>query len=128
MQQSQTSAGARGVTISPGRSVAASREAFAPWCFSGGKRIFDIFVSAIALSVVWPLMLVVAVAVKLASPGPAFFRQQRVGKDATSFELLKFRSMHVGAERLGPGITSSNDLRIFAVGRVLRRWKLDELP
>jgi lipopolysaccharide/colanic/teichoic acid biosynthesis glycosyltransferase len=64
----------------------------------------------------------------MSSPGPALFRQVRVGKQGRYFQLLKFRSMKLAAEQMGPRITCQNDPRIFPVGRVLRRWKLDELP
>jgi lipopolysaccharide/colanic/teichoic acid biosynthesis glycosyltransferase len=76
----------------------------------------------------WPIFLLVAVCVKITSPGPVLFRQIRVGLNGRQFQLAKFRSMDVAAHRLGPGITSQNDPRIYPLGRLLRKWKLDELP
>ena len=85
-------------------------------------------IASSVLLATWPIMLVVAAAIKLSSRGPVFFRQNRVGKNGRPFELMKFRSMRVAAERLGPGITSQDDPRVFPLGRLLRKWKLDELP
>jgi lipopolysaccharide/colanic/teichoic acid biosynthesis glycosyltransferase len=73
-------------------------------------------------------MAVVAVLVKLDSPGPAFFRQQRVGKSGKLFNIVKFRTMVINAEELGPQVTSSDDKRMTRLGRVLRATKIDELP
>jgi lipopolysaccharide/colanic/teichoic acid biosynthesis glycosyltransferase len=85
-------------------------------------------IAFLGLAALWPVLLLVAAIVKLSSPGPALFRQLRIGKRGRSFQLLKFRSMQVAAERLGPRITCQNDSRIFPAGRILRKWKLDELP
>jgi lipopolysaccharide/colanic/teichoic acid biosynthesis glycosyltransferase len=93
-----------------------------------GKRVFDFVVALLVLLVAWPLILLVGLAIKLSSTGPIFFRQKRVGKDGRLFELVKFRSMRASPERSGPGITREGDSRIFPVGRLLRNWKLDELP
>jgi lipopolysaccharide/colanic/teichoic acid biosynthesis glycosyltransferase len=90
--------------------------------------MFDVIVASILLALLWPVLLLVAVAVRLSSPGPAFFRQTRVGQQGRQFHLLKFRSMRVSAERCGPGVTRQGDPRILPFGRVLRQWKLDELP
>jgi lipopolysaccharide/colanic/teichoic acid biosynthesis glycosyltransferase len=92
------------------------------------KTMFDRVVSAIALIVLAPLMLAIAVWIKLASPGPILFRQVRIGKDARPFTLLKYRSMTPGADRLADNVTPRDDPRITRVGRALRRWYLDELP
>jgi lipopolysaccharide/colanic/teichoic acid biosynthesis glycosyltransferase len=100
----------------------------APWCSSAGKRAFDLTFAALGLFVFLPLMAVVAGAIKLSSRGPALFRQQRVGRGGKRFQVLKFRSMHVHADRCGPGITRENDPRIFPLGRLIRKWKLDEFP
>lgn len=94
----------------------------------GGKRILDFSVAAVALSILSPLLLVIAVAIKVTSPGTVFFRQQRVGLHGSVFSILKFRSMVSGAENRGAGITSSGDARVTAIGRILRKTKLDELP
>jgi lipopolysaccharide/colanic/teichoic acid biosynthesis glycosyltransferase len=93
------------------------------------KRAFDIVVSTLALVALSPLMALVALAIKLDSPGPAFFRQERLGKDAQVFKIWKFRSMVVGAETMGAGLNvTEKDPRITSVGHVLRRFSLDELP
>ncbi len=92
------------------------------------KTMFDRVVSAIALIVLAPLMLAIAVWIKLASPGPILFRQVRIGKDARPFRLLKYRSMTPGADRLAGNVTPRDDPRVTRVGRALRRWYLDELP
>ena len=75
-----------------------------------------------------PLLLIIAVAVKLGSPGPVLFRQQRVGELGREFEILKFRSMTVNAEQKGPAVTAMGDSRVTGMGAILRRTKLDELP
>jgi lipopolysaccharide/colanic/teichoic acid biosynthesis glycosyltransferase len=93
-----------------------------------GKRAFDIIVSAAALVALFPLLAIVAVAVRLDSPGPILYRATRVGCGGHIFKLCKFRSMIANADRYGTGITSAGDVRITRVGRVLRRTKLDELP
>ena len=92
------------------------------------KRLFDVVVASMVLFVLLPVMAVVAIAVRLDSPGSVIFRQQRVGLRERHFELLKFRSMVVGARQLGSYSTSSNDTRITPVGRFIRRTSLDELP
>jgi lipopolysaccharide/colanic/teichoic acid biosynthesis glycosyltransferase len=93
-----------------------------------GKRILDFSVAAVALSFLSPLLLVIAVAIKVTSPGTVFFRQQRVGLNGSHFSILKFRSMVPRAENRGAGITSSGDARVTAIGRILRKTKVDELP
>jgi lipopolysaccharide/colanic/teichoic acid biosynthesis glycosyltransferase len=89
------------------------------------KRAFDIMVSGTLLVIAAPVMIVAAVAVRRSSPGPAIFRQQRVGRDGRSFDILKFRTMRTAA---GREITVGADDRITPVGATLRKWKLDELP
>ena len=112
-----------------GRSQACGAEPpISPWCASEWKRAFDIAIVSLLLALTWPIFLLVAAAIRLASPGPVLFRQVRVGLDGKQFQLVKFRSMHVAADRLGPGITGQNDPRIYPLGRLLRKWKLDELP
>lgn len=93
------------------------------------KRIFDIVVATAALLAMAPLMLLIALAVRSTSPGPALFRQWRCGLHAHPFELLKFRTMgHVSTTESAPRITRSGDRRITPLGKWLRKWKLDELP
>ena len=92
------------------------------------KRTFDFLASSLGLCLLSPLFLVVAIAIRLDSPGPVFFRQDRVGKDGKNFLICKFRSMVANASAIGPLITTSGDARITRVGRFLRRTKLDELP
>ncbi len=94
------------------------------------KRVFDLWVSMLGLLLLAPLMLVMALAIKLDSPGPVFYRQQRVGRHGVPFRIHKFRTMtHEpdGANPAGPQITVGADARITRVGAVLRRHKLDEL-
>ncbi len=88
----------------------------------------DIVSSGIALVLLSPLILTIAILVKLTSPGPAFFKQIRVGKDRREFPLVKFRTMKVNADRTGPLVTVGGDSRITTLGRFLRRTKIDELP
>lgn len=92
------------------------------------KRVFDFVSSGVGLIVLSPVFVVTAIAVHLNSRGPVFYRARRVGQYGKEFHLYKFRSMVVGADQKGPGITSAGDNRITAVGRFLRRTKLDELP
>jgi lipopolysaccharide/colanic/teichoic acid biosynthesis glycosyltransferase len=92
-----------------------------------GKRLFDIAVSATALLVLAPILLAIMLAEWL-SPGPAFYRQQRVTLYGERFEILKFRTMVVGADRMGSNVSPAGDPRVTRLGRFLRRWYLDELP
>ncbi len=85
--------------------------------------------TSLGLLVLSPLLFVLAVAVKLSSRGPVLYRQARVGRDGREFDMLKFRSMRIGAEeQTGPVWTVADDPRVTGVGRLLRRWSLDELP
>lgn len=88
--------------------------------------MFDCAVAALALVLLSPLLLVVALAVRFSSPGPVLFRQTRMGRAGRSFEILKFRSMH--STRTGPAVTRVGDARLTPIGGFLRRAKLDELP
>jgi sugar transferase (PEP-CTERM system associated) len=93
------------------------------------KRVFDVVVSALLLLLAAPVMLLAALAVILESPGPAIYRQQRVGRLGATFEILKFRSMRLDAERDGtPRWAAAKDTRVTWVGRFLRRSRIDELP
>lgn len=92
------------------------------------KRLFDIAFAALTLLLLCPLLLAIALWVRLDSPGPVFFRQQRVGRGGRLFGIYKFRTMHTDAEALGPQITVGEDARITRAGAWLRRSKVDELP
>lgn len=92
------------------------------------KRAFDILFSVAALLALLPVLIVVALWVKLDSAGPVFFRQVRVGWRGQPFRIYKFRTMRTDAERIGPQITIGPDSRITRPGRFLRKYKLDELP
>lgn len=92
------------------------------------KRLFDICVAATALVCAAPVLLILALWVRLDSPGPILFRQQRVGRGCQPFEMLKFRSMVADAPAKGPHFTAKGDPRITGSGRVLRKTSLDELP
>lgn len=93
------------------------------------KRVIDVAVAGVLLLVSLPLMALIALAIKLTSPGPVFYLQERVGKDEKTFLLCKFRTMVENAEaKTGPVLASKNDPRITTVGRILRATRLDELP
>ena len=92
------------------------------------KRGFDVIVSFLVILITLPFWLVAAIAIRLDSPGPVFYRGQRVGRDGKLFAIYKFRTMEVDAPNQGPGITRDADPRITRVGRVLRRLKIDEMP
>lgn len=91
------------------------------------KRLFDLLATAAGLSVLWPVLLLLALWVKLDSPGPVFFRQVRVGRGGVLFRIHKFRTMQIGAEQAGQ-LTVGADRRVTRAGRLLRKSKLDELP
>ena len=91
------------------------------------KRLMDIVVSGGALLVIWPVLLIVALAIKIDDPGPVFYRQVRVGRGGKTFRIFKFRTMVVDADKKGLAITVGRDNRITRVGALLRRTKLDEL-
>jgi putative colanic acid biosynthesis UDP-glucose lipid carrier transferase len=88
----------------------------------------DLVVGTAALVVLAPWMALLAVAVKLSSPGPVFYRQARLGLHGRTFHMLKFRSMPLDAEAAGPVWPSRDDRRCTPLGRFMRRWSLDELP
>ncbi len=92
------------------------------------KRLFDIGFALFGLLLLAPIGFFIALAIKLTDRGPVFYRQRRVGRHGKPFAILKFRSMIMNAERLGPAVTQDGDPRITRIGRVLRRTKLDELP
>jgi lipopolysaccharide/colanic/teichoic acid biosynthesis glycosyltransferase len=90
------------------------------------QRVMDVGVSLLLLTVLGPVMAIVAIVVRCGGPGPILFLQVRVGRGGRPFRVYKFRSMHT--QQVGPSITSGHDTRVTRVGRVLRAWKLDELP
>ena len=92
------------------------------------KRVFDLILSFVALLLLWPLLLLLALWVRLDSPGPALYVQERVGMNGRKFRMLKFRTMKVDAEASGPGWTTPGDPRRTRIGGLLRRLSLDELP
>ena len=93
------------------------------------KRFCDIVISLLGLIILSPLMLVVAIAIKIESKGPVLFKQTRLGKDGREFQIYKFRSMCEGAENMGTGQYSfAGDMRVTKVGRFIRATSIDELP
>ena len=93
------------------------------------KRLLDLFIGGAALVVASPVIAVCAAAVKLDGSGPVFYWQRRAGLNGHAFEIVKLRTMVVGAERMGSGMAvDEGDARITRVGAFLRRWSLDELP
>ena len=106
---------------------------------NGAKRILDVSLTALGLLAIWPVLLMISVAVASTSPGPVFFVQTRVGRDGRTFRMLKFRSMYRDAEKRRGDVEAMSDRdgiclkvkcdpRITPVGRFIRRWSLDELP
>ena len=92
------------------------------------KRVIDFLLVLVMLLILAPLMIVIAVLVKLTSRGPVFYQQERVSYDGSSFTIYKFRTMTVDAEKEGPGWTKPGDARVTALGKLLRSTSLDELP
>ena len=123
----------------PTEAVAAPLRGDVPAVWPTAKRLFDIVATFLALLSLWPLIALVALAVRLTSPGPAFFVQTRIGRDGTRFGMVKFRSMYADAEarraaleaasdRDGLCFKMKDDPRVTPLGRFLRRSSLDELP
>lgn len=92
------------------------------------KRLFDLLGAGVALLLLTPLLLLVALAIRFDSSGPVFFRQERIGRHGVPFRIHKFRTMRVDAQSQGPQVTVGHDARITRVGHVLRHYRLDELP
>lgn len=92
------------------------------------QRALDLVIALPLLALSAPIQLAAAVAVRCSSPGPILHRAVRIGRHGVPFTLFKFRSMHLGAATAGPAITAGEDPRVTAVGRLLRRTKVDELP
>jgi exopolysaccharide biosynthesis polyprenyl glycosylphosphotransferase len=98
------------------------------WIYESQKRIADIIAASTLMLLLFPLFLLIAILIRLDSPGPALFIQKRVGRNSEPFRIVKFRSMFVGAPIYAASPTSSSDPRITRIGRLLRRVSLDELP
>jgi len=92
------------------------------------KRIIDVTASFIAICLLIPVYMILAVCVKLSSPGPIFYLQERIGRYGKPFKIIKFRTMQVNAEKYGPSLSSDGDPRITRFGRFMRKVRLDELP
>lgn len=92
------------------------------------KRFFDIFFSSLGLIICFPIFVTAALLIKLGSSGTIFFTQERIGKDFRPFRIYKFRTMRQDAEEDGPKITIKGDNRITRIGKILRKYKIDELP
>lgn len=92
------------------------------------KRLLDIVLSILGLLLLMPLIIYTAIRVKLSSAGPLFYRQQRIGYKGRPFTMVKFRSMVPDAEKNGPELSSDDDARITRWGKIMRKWRLDELP
>lgn len=92
------------------------------------KRAIDFTVAVVALILLSPILLYCAIRVRLSSPGPILFLQERIGYKGRPFIIYKFRSMYEDAEANGPALSSENDPRMTRWGRIMRKWRLDELP
>lgn len=92
------------------------------------KRLIDVTVSLFSLIILSPLLVFAALRVKLSSKGPVFYSQERIGYKGQSFRMYKFRSMFDNAEKDGPSLSSDNDERITNWGKIMRKWRIDELP
>jgi len=92
------------------------------------KRCFDVFFAFWGILLTSPIFALVAAAIKLCDGGPVFYRQVRVGRAGRNFRIWKFRTMQVDADKRGPNITKSGDIRVTSVGKFLRNWKVDEWP
>lgn len=92
------------------------------------KRAFDVLISVLAMMLLGPVFVAIALAIHLSDRGPIFFRQRRVGLNGKEFQIYKFRSMVLDAERLGGYSTADGDARITPIGRLIRRTSIDELP
>ena len=92
------------------------------------KRLFDIKFSFVGILILSPLLLLIAILIKLDSKGPVFYRGLRVGRQGKSFRIYKFRTMVLNAEKVGGPSTADDDARITRVGKIIRKYKIDELP
>ncbi|MFQ5564306.1 MAG: exopolysaccharide biosynthesis polyprenyl glycosylphosphotransferase [Parvularculaceae bacterium] len=98
------------------------------WCDGACKRVVDVAASLALLIGLSPVLILVAVLIKLDSPGPILYRQKRIGLGGRVFEVYKFRSMVADAERDGPRWAAKNDGRVTAIGRIIRKTRIDEIP
>jgi exopolysaccharide biosynthesis polyprenyl glycosylphosphotransferase len=121
-------AGSVKINDRPGAVLIDIDTAIMPAWQSNVKRLIDVAASLVALIVLSPLMLFVALRTKLSSEGPVIFSQERVGYKNRVFTIHKFRSMVADAEKNGPALSSANDPRITSWGKIMRKWRLDELP
>lgn len=97
--------------------------------YRGCKRIFDFSIALAALVVLFPALLLIALAIYIDNPGPIFYTHERIGQNGRPFPFYKFRTMVVGADRMGRGYeVDKNDARITSIGHFLRRWHIDEVP
>ncbi len=93
------------------------------------KRALDIVLSIFGIIILSPLLIITSILIKLTSKGPVIFKQKRIGKDGKVFEIYKFRSMVVGAEKIGTGVYSKKgDARVTKIGKIIRATSIDELP
>lgn len=92
------------------------------------KRALDLVIALFGLILLSPLLIAIAIWVKVSSPGPILYAGARIGKDGVPFRMLKFRTMVVNADKIGGSSTTADDARLTSAGRFLRRFKLDELP
>ena len=92
------------------------------------KRVFDILFSSLGLVLLFPVFIGISALIVIDTKGPIFFRQERVGRHLCNFKIHKFRTMIVNASDFGPSITIDLDPRVTRVGKILRKYKLDELP
>ena len=92
------------------------------------KRSIDVSFSLIAGILLSPILIIIALAVKFTSPGPVIFKQERIGHGRRPFNIYKFRSMHQNAEKNGPQLSHENDNRTTALGKIMRKYRIDELP
>jgi lipopolysaccharide/colanic/teichoic acid biosynthesis glycosyltransferase len=92
------------------------------------KKFIDLIISIILLIILSPLFCLISIAVYIESGRPVFYKQERVGKNWKNFKILKFRTMVNGSDSIGPKVTCKNDVRLTYTGKILRKYKLDELP
>lgn len=92
------------------------------------KRLIDYTISIIAIIILSPVILMSIIRVKLSSPGPVFYMQERIGMNGKPFNIIKFRSMLMEAEKNGPQLSNDNDDRVTSWGKIMRKWRIDEIP